>query len=183
MATYNVTSTAQLSKAIISQFEIVLNKVSDKVKERVDQSLEQYYDEYHPEEREQYTTYFYHRTNQLRKCCKISPIIKGLNNITVEIYLDVDSLSYTNKGADPWKTVVSADAGLHGGWDFMNPKNDDGSNKDVFYQIPFSSLNDDSDYEGTRIWHDPMEELLKGGKLRRYFLEEAKKLGLNIIAK
>jgi hypothetical protein len=183
MATYTVNSTDGLSKAIISQCEIMLNKVAVKVKERVDLALEQYYDEYHPEARSEYTTLYYHRTNQLRKCCKIKPIIKGLNNITVEIYLDVESLDYSAEGADHWKTVIAADAGLHGGFEFMNKKNDDGSNKEMFFQIPFSSLNEDSDYKGTRIWHDPMEELLNGGKLRQYFLEEARKLNLNIIAK
>jgi hypothetical protein len=178
MATYTVNSTAGLTKAIISQVEVILGRIADKVKERVDQEFETYYSEYSPEILYGMKTFYYDRTNQLRNCCKISPVVKGLNNITVTVYLDIDSLNYSTPGADAWKTVVAADAGLHGGWVVKHGV--------AIEQIPWDSLNENSDFsdtDGARIWHNPMKELLEGGKLRKYFLEEAKKMRLDIVAK
>lgn len=176
MATYTVNSASGLTKAIISQCEIMLNKVADKVKERVDQELETYYAEYSPEILYGMQTFWYDRTNQLRNCCKISPIVKGLNNITVTIYLDIDSLNYSTPGADAFKTVVAADHGLHGGWIINHGV--------AVEQVPWDEISGDyGDIDGAGIWSKPMKELLEGGKLRKYFLEEANKLGLNIIAK
>lgn len=176
MASYNVVSNErQLSQAIIAKFEVILNKVADKVKQRVDEEIETYYAEYSPEIMYGMKTFYYDRTNQLRDCCKIKPIVKGLNSITVEIYLDIDSLSYSTAGADPWKTVVSADSGLHGGWEVKYGV--------ATEQIPFGEIGDGSGYGETRIWHNPMSELLEGGKLKEMFLKYAKEFKLNLIAK
>lgn len=175
MATYTATSSTQLTKLIILQFEEILNKIADKVKLRVDEEIETYYAEYSPEILYGMQTFWYDRTNQLRNCCKIKPIVKGLNNITVEIYLDIDSLFYSTKGADPWKTVVSADSGLHGGWEVKYGV--------ATEQIPFSEIGDGSGFGDTRIWSNPMREFLEEGKLRELFIKYAKDYGLNLIAK
>lgn len=175
MATYIVKSLDQLTNVIIAKIEKLLDTVAEKVKERIDEELERYYDDYDPAWTSFTRKYFYNRTYQLRNACKISPINKGLNEMSVEIYIDVNSLNYSTPGADPWKTVVAANSGLHGGWVINNGKAD--------RQIPWEDLNDDSNYGNVRIWDTPMEELLDSRKLRDIFIDEAKKLGLNIIAK
>mgnify|MGYP002517229783 CR=1 FL=1 len=118
------------------------------------------------------TSWFYQRTDQLRNCCKIGkPKIVG-NTISIEIYLDIDSLQYDARGADPYKTVVAANAGLHGGWDVS-----------VMEQIPWGmiSSNDGAAYgNGTQIWKEPIEELFTKGKLIESFKRNAKARGLNL---
>jgi len=179
MATYNIKSLDQLTqitmKAVISKIEKLLDTVAKKVKERVDEEIEKYYNEYDPAwdtERR----YWYNRTEQLRNSCKISPIKKGANSLSVEIYIDIDGLNYSTPGADPWKTVIAADTGsLHGGWVIENGE--------AKYQVPFNQLNQYVDDNGVRIWSNPMNALLDNHGLRDIFIEEARKLGLNIVAK
>ena len=107
----------QFAKALEPKVVATLELVAEDVKKEIDKALEDYYDEYDPSIRASLTSFYYHRTDQLKNCCKIwQPKISG-NTISIEIYLDIDSLSYDTPGADPYKTVVAANAGLHGGWD------------------------------------------------------------------
>ena len=178
MATYTVKSLDQMTDIVILKIESILNKVADKVKARVDQELETYYAEYNPEIMYGMKTFYYDRTNQLRDCCKIKPIKKSGNNISIEIYLDIESLNYSTVGADPYKTVMAANSGLHGGWIVHHGV--------ATEQVPYSELGEGSNYGdvgGARIWANPMEEMFKGGKLREMFIKYAKESGLNLIAK
>ena len=118
--------------------------------------------------------YYTPRTDQLRNCCKISGIKKNGNKLNIEIYLDIDSLHYSTKGADPYKTVVAANAGLHGGWDINNMSSG---------QVPWSAISSNSGESygsGTQIWEEPMRELFDEGKLIALFKKHAKTHGLNI---
>ena len=155
-----------LSKALKPKIENILNLVAEDVKTEIDDKLNEYYKEYSP--------IHYARTNQLRNCCKIGEIKKNGNKISVEVFLDIKSLHYITKGSDPYKTVVSANSGLHGGYD---PDHID------YGQVPWSTIknNDGTKYgSGTRIWSEPMEELFDNGKLIELFKKSAKKYGLEI---
>ena len=160
------------AKALESKVVATLELVAEDVKKEIDKALQDCYDEYDPSVRASITSFYYHRTDQLKNCCKIGqPKVSG-NTISIEVYLDIDSLSYDTKGADPYKTVVSANSSLHGGWDVSTME-----------QIPWSviSSNDGTSYgSGTQIWEDPMRELFDGGKLITLFKKHAKQRGLNI---
>ena len=162
----------QFAEILKSQVVATLDLVAQDVKAEIDDALQRYYDEYDPEFGIMLTSLWYQRTYQLRNCCKISqPKIVG-NTVSIEIYLDIDDLSYSTKGADPFKTVVAANSSLHGGWDVSTME-----------QIPWNviSSNDGTSYgSGTQIWEDPMRELFDGGKLITLFKKHAKQRGLNI---
>lgn len=155
-----------LAKVLEPKIKATLELVAEDVKKEIDESLDEYYSEYSP--------IYYSRTDQLRDCCKIGKTKMNGNKLSIEVYLDVDSLHYTAKGADPYKTVVSAGAGLHGG---IDPANSHGG------QIPWDQIsnNDGSRHgSGTQIWEKPMQELIDNGKLIELFKKHAKARGLNI---
>lgn len=164
----------QFAEILKSQVVATLDLVAQDVKSEIDDALERYYDEYDPEFGIMLTSLWYQRTYQLRNCCKIGqPKIVG-NTVSIEIYLDIDDLSYSAKGADPFKTVVAANAGLHGGWNVDDLP---------LGQVPWSSIsgNDGTAYgSGTQIWEEPMKELFDNGKLVTLFKKCAKARGLNI---
>ena len=162
----------QFAKALEPKVVATLELVAEDVKKEIDKALEDYYDEYDPSIRASLTSFYYHRTDQLKNCCKIGqPKING-NTISIEIYLDVDSLSYDTPGADPYKTVVAANSSLHGGWDISTME-----------QIPWSVIsgNDGTSHgSGTQIWEEPIRELIDNGKLVTLFKKCAKQRGLNL---
>lgn len=166
----------QFAEVLKPKVVATLQLVAQDVKQEIDESLQRYYDEYEPEPDDPYgqayKQFWYHRTYQLLDCCVIgTPKIKG-NTISIEIYLDIDSLTYNTKGADPYKTVVAANAGLHGGF-----------NIETMYQVPWSIVesNNGTAYgNGTQIWEEPMKELFTKGKLIESFKRHAKARGLNI---
>ena len=162
----------QFAKALEPKVVATLELVAEDVKKEIDKALEDYYDEYDPSIRASLTSFYYHRTDQLKNCCKIGqPKING-NTMSIEIYLDVDSLSYDTHGADPYKTVVAANSSLHGGWDISTME-----------QIPWSVIsgNDGTSHgSGTQIWEEPIRELIDNGKLVTLFKKCAKQRGLNL---
>lgn len=162
----------QFAKALEQKVVATLELVAEDVKKEIDEALQRYYDEYDPTFGKMLTSWFYQRTDQLKNCCKIGqPKISG-NTISIEIYLDIDSLSYNTPGADPYKTVVAANSGLHGGLDVSTME-----------QIPWSVIsgNDGTSYgSGTQIWEEPIRELIDNGKLITLFKKCAKQHGLNI---
>ena len=166
----------QFAKALEPKVVATLELVAEDVKKEIDKAIDDYYDEYDPnpysEGRLAYKKYWYNRTYQLKDCCKIGkPKISG-NTISIEIYLDIDSLQYDAPGADPYKTVVAANSGLHGGWDVGEME-----------QIPWSMIsnNDGTSYgNGTQIWEEPIRELIDNGKLITLFKKCARQHGLNI---
>lgn len=169
-----VKNLGQFAKALEPKVIATLELVAQDVKAEIDDALQRYYDEYDPAFGKMLTSWFYQRTDQLKNCCKIGkPKIVG-NTISIEIYLDIDSLDYDTKGADPFKTVVSANAGLHGGWDVSNFASG---------QVTWGSIsdNDGSSWgSGTQIWEEPMQELFGNGKLITLFKKHAKARGLNL---
>ena len=161
----------ELKPKVIATLELV----AQDVKAEIDDALKRYYEEYDPTFGKLLTSLMYDRTDQLKNCCKISePKVVG-NTISIEIYLDIDSISYTKvKGSDPLKTVVAANAGLHGGWDVDNLP---------LGQISWGMIsdNDGTSYgNGTQIWEEPMRELFDDGKLVTIFKKHAKARGLNL---
>ena len=162
----------QFAKALEPKVVATLELVAEDVKKEIDETLQRYYDEYDPTFGKMLSSWFYQRTDQLKSCCKIGqPKISG-NTISIEIYLDIDSLSYNTPGADPYKTVVAANSGLHGGWDVSTME-----------QIPWSVIsgNDGTSYgSGTQIWEEPIRELIDNGKLITLFKKCAKQRGLNL---
>lgn len=155
-----------LAKALELKIKLILELVAEDVKKEIDDTLDEYYSEYSP--------IYYSRTDQLRDCCKIGKTKMNGNKISIEVYLDIDSLNYRTKGADAYKTVVAANAGLHGGFD---PSNTSAG------QVPWDviSSNDGSRHgSGTQIWEEPMQELIDNGKLVELFKKHAKAHGLNI---
>ena len=162
----------QFAKALEPKVVATLELVAEDVKKEIDEALQRYYDEYGPAFGKMLTSWFYQRTDQLKNCCKIGqPKISG-NTISIEIYLDIDSLSYNTPGADPYKTVVAANSGLHGGWDVSTME-----------QIPWSVIsgNDGTSHgSGTQIWEEPIRELIDNGKLITLFKKCAKQRGLNL---
>lgn len=162
----------QFAKALEPKVVATLELVAEDVKKEIDEALQRYYDEYDPSFGKMLTSWFYQRTDQLKNCCKIGqPKISG-NTISIEIYLDIDSLSYNTPGADPYKTVVAANSSLHGGWDVSTME-----------QIPWSVIsgNDGTSYgSGTQIWEEPIRELIDNGKLITLFKKCARQHGLNI---
>lgn len=164
------------AKALAPQVKQTLELVAEDVKKEIDEALQRYYDEYDPEydlSMDQYARHFwYNRTYQLLDCCKIGTLKVTGNTISIEIYLDIDSLDYQTSGADPYKTVVAANAGLHGGWDVG-----------VMEQVKWSQISGNSGQSfgnGTQIWEEPIKELIGNGKLIALFKKHAKQRGLNI---
>ena len=155
-----------LAKVLEPKIKATLELVAEDVKKEINDSLDEYYSEYSP--------IYYSRTDQLRDCCKIGKTKMNGNKISIEVYLDADSLNYRTKGADPYKTVVAANTGLHGGFDPSNTS---------VGQVPWDviSSNDGSRHgSGTQIWEEPMHELFDNGKLVELFKKHAKKHELNI---
>lgn len=155
-----------LLKAFEPKIKATLELVAEDVKKEIDDALDEYYSEYSP--------LYYSRTDQLRDCCKIGKTKMNGNKISIEVYLDVDSLNYRTKGTDPYKSLVSGNTGLHGGFD---PSNTSAG------QVPWDviSSNDGSRHgSGTQIWKEPMQELIDNGKLVELFKKHAKARGLNI---
>lgn len=161
-----INNSNQLFNALKLKILSLLELVADDVKREIDKSIQDYYDEYRP--------ICYERINQLKKCCKIGDANIVGNTISINVYLDVDSLSYGTKGADPYKTVVAANAGLHGGWNTSNLSSG---------QVPWSEISGntgESFGSGTQIWEEPMRELLDNNKLIEIFKKCAKQRGLTI---
>ena len=165
----------QFTKVLEPKVVATLELVAQDVKAEIDDAILRYYDEYDPTFGIMLTSLWYDRTDQLKNCCKIGkPKIVG-NTVSIEVYLDIDSISYTKvRGSDPYKTAVAANAGLHGGWEITDLP---------LGQVPWSeiSANDGTAYgSGTQIWEEPMRELFDGGKLVTLFKKCAKARGLNI---
>lgn len=154
----------QLAKILERKITAILELVVKDVKNEIDETLNEYCEEYSP--------IYYHRTDQLRNCCKIgSPKINN-GEISINVYLDIDSLKYKTRGADSYKTVVAADAGLHGGWSV-----DDLSKG----QVPWTDVGGNIGEKigsGVQIWEEPMEEIIDNGKLISMFKKHAKERGL-----
>lgn len=165
---------SQLAKALEPKIAATLELVAEDVKNEIDKYLQEYYDEYDPSERASFTELYYRRTEQLRNCCKIGkPVVNG-NTMSATVYLDVDSLKYDTSGADAYKTVRAADAGLHGGWDVSHLSSG---------QVSWTAISGsprESFGSGTQIWEEPMQELIDNGKLVTIFKKCAKQRGLNI---
>ncbi len=164
----------QLAKALESKMASILELVAEDVKHEVDDYLQDYYDEYDPAFGKLFSSWFYERTDQLRNCCKISKPKINNGKIGIEVYLDVNSLDYNTPGADPYKSLVAANSGLHGGF---NPSYIIGG------QVPWSAISGNTGDRfgtGTQIWKEPMEELINNGKLITIFKKCAKQRGLNI---
>lgn len=169
-----IKSLGQFAKALEPKIIATLESVAEDVKQEVDEYLQAYYDEYDPAFGKLLTSFFYQRTDQLRNCCKIGKPQISNGKISIEVYLDIDSLNYSTKGADPFKTVIAANAGLHGGWDVSNLSNG---------QIPWSAISGntgESFGSGTQIWEEPIKELIDNGKLITIFKKHAKARGLNL---
>ena len=165
---------SQLTKVLEPRITATLELVAEDVKSKIDKYLQEYYDEYDPSERASFTELYYRTTEQLRNCCKIGkPIVNG-NTISATVYLDVNSLKYDIPGADAYKTVRAADAGLHGGWDVSHL-----SSGQVSWAA-FSGSPRERFGSGTQIWEEPMQELIDNGKLIAIFKKCAKQRGLNI---
>lgn len=161
-------------KELTPQIKETLILVAEDVKKEIEKYLDNYYSEYDPSEHEinSIKGWYYNRTYQLLNCCEIgTPKING-NTISIEIYLDIDSLSYPAIGSDPYKTVVSANSGLHGGWDI-----------DTMKQVPWSYISGNSGAaygSGTQIWQEPIEELFDTNKIVEIFKKYARQRGLYI---
>lgn len=156
----------QFAKALEPKIIAILDLVAEDVKKEIDEALDEYCEEYSP--------VYYHRTDQLRNCCKIGKPYISNGNISVEVYLDIDSLKYNTPGADPYKTMVAADSGLHGGFDIENLS--DG-------QVPWAAISGNTGERfgsGTQIWEEPMQELIDNGKLIAMFKKHAQAYGLNL---
>ena len=157
----------ELVRDIQKYLNDLITLVAKDVEKEIDDALAEYYKEYHPKH--------YSRTNQLRNCLRMSkPQITG-NNVSIQVYLDIDSLHYSTPGADEYKTVVAADVGLHGGWDVYNQE-----------VVPWEEINPAThghlggQYSGTSIWTDPITEIIDKNKIEKWFLQHAKERGLNI---
>ena len=164
----------QLTKALEPKIIATLELVAEDVKQEIDEYLQQYYDEYDPAFGKLLTSLFYQRTDQLKNCCKISRPQINNGKISAKVYLDIDSLNYSTPEADSYKTVVAANAGLHGGWDISHLSSG---------QISWSAISGNTGERwgsGTQIWEEPMKELIDNGKLITIFKKCAKQRGLNI---
>lgn len=164
----------QFAKALEPKVIVTLEAVAEDVKREIDEYLQSYYDEYDPAFGKLLTSFFYQRTEQLRNCCKIGKPQISNGKVSIEVYLDINSLSYSTTGANPYKTVVAANAGLHGGLDISNFH--DG-------QISWSAISSNTGERfgsGTQIWEEPLKELIDNGKLITIFKKHAKERGLNL---
>jgi len=164
----------QFAKVLEPKIVSTLELVAEDVKHEIDDYLQQYYDEYDPAFGKLLTSWFYQRTDQLKNCCKIGKPKISNGKISIEVYLDIDSLDYNTPGADPYKSIISANSGLHGGWDVSNLASG---------QVSWDSIsgNDGTKWgSGTQIWEEPMRELIDNGKLVTIFKKCAKAHGLNL---
>lgn len=164
----------QFAKALEPKIVATLEAVAEDTKQEIDDYLQAYYDEYNPLMGGLLGKFFYQRTYQLRDCCKICKpkIVNG--KISIEVYLDIDSLNYNTPGADAFKTVVAANAGLHGGWDISNMQSG---------QVSWESISGNTGESwgsDTQIWEEPIRELIDNGKLITIFKKHAKARGLNL---
>lgn len=162
-----IKNVTQLSKALEPKIIAILDLVAEDVKKEIDEILDEYYEEYSP--------VYYHRTDQLRNCCKIGKPKISHGNISIEVYLDINSLKYSAQGADPYKTIRAADSGLHGGIDPSNPHSGQ-----VSWSIVEGGNIGDRHGSGTQVWSEPIKELIDNGKLVTIFKKCAKQRGLNI---
>lgn len=164
----------RLTKALEPKIIAILELAAEDTKKEIDEAIQEYYREYNPSVRASYTDFYYRRTEQLKNCCKVGkPVVNG-NTISATVYLDIDSLKYDTPGADAYKTVRAADAGLHGGWDVSNLQSG---------QVSWAAISGntgESFGSGTQIWEEPMQELIDNGKLVAIFKKYAKAQGLNI---
>ena len=164
----------QFAKALEPKIIATLEAVAEDTKQEIDEYLQAYYDEYDLLLGGLLGRFFYQRTYQLRDCCKIGKPKINNGKISIEVYLDIDSLDYNTSGADAFKTVVAANAGLHGGWDASNLQGG---------QVSWSSISGntgESFGSGTQIWEEPIKELIDNGKLVTIFKKHAKAHGLNL---
>lgn len=164
----------QFAKALEPKIIATLEAVAEDTKREIDDYLQAYYDEYDPAFGKSLSEFFYHRTKQLLNCCKMGKpqIING--KISIEVYLDINSLHYNSNGAVAYKTVYAANAGLHGGYNISDMKKG---------QIPWSKIHNQSVKRfgsGTQIWEEPMRELIDNGKLVTIFRKHAKARELNL---
>lgn len=160
--------------ALTPQITATLQMVAEDVKSEIDEAIQRYYDEYDPSFGTLLRSWFYQRTDQLRNCCKVGNVKVSGGAISIDVYLDIDSLSYATKGADPYKTVVAANAGLHGGWDISDLS---------MGQVPWSTIsgNDGTSHgSGTQIWEEPINDVFKSGDIIMLFKKHAMANGLNI---
>lgn len=163
-----------LAAALKPKILSLLDASAENAKQKIYDHLRQYYDEYDPSSRATHTDFYYRRTRQLRNCCKIGEPQVDSGKISIHVYLDTGALNYATEGADPYKTAVAANSGLHGGWDVSHLS--DG-------QVPWSAISGntgDMFGTGTRIWEEPMRELIEKGKLVAIFKKCARQRGLNI---
>lgn len=151
----------QLAKMLKPKISTTLELVEKKVKSEIDETLGEYYEEYSP--------IYYHRTNQLKNCCKIGKPKLHNGKVNIEVYLDINSLKYVNTGAEPYKTVVSAIAGLHGGWDTSDLSKG---------QVPWEKIS--SNLGKGFGSQEPMQELIDNEKLISMFKKHAQVCGLNL---
>ena len=152
-----------LERAIRKKLDDVLNDIAKDVQEEIQKALDSYYEEYDPS--------YYPRTNQLRDCCKIQKTGSG----KYCVYLDIDSLNYRTEGADAYKTVVAANSGLHGGYDYEKRK-----------IVPWTEISENVGKEagpGTQIWEGPMFTLLSEGEIINLFKKAAERHGLKLKTK
>lgn len=164
----------QFAKALEPKVIAILEAVAEDTKQEIDKYLQDYYDEYDPLFGGLLGRFFYQRTYQLRDCCKIRKPKISNGKISIEVYLDIDSLNYNTTGADAFKTVVAANSGLHGGWDISNLQSG---------QVSWSSINSNTGESwgsGTQIWEEPIKELIDNDKLITIFKKHAKARGLNL---
>lgn len=164
----------EFAQVLKPQVVSTLEKVANDVKKEIDKAINKYYSEYDPSTRQSFTDFYYKRTDQLRNCCKVGePKISG-NTISIEVYLDIDSINYESSGADAYKTVVAANAGLHGGWN---------TSSFASGQVTWGSISDNDGSRwgsGTQIWEEPVRELFDSGKLVDMFKRYARTYGLNV---
>lgn len=165
---------AQLVKALEPQITATLELVAEDTKQEIDKYLQKYYNEYNPSLGKSFRSHFYHRTYQLKNCCKIGKIHIDNSGVNIKVFLDIDSLHYNSKGAIAYKTIYAANAGLHGGYNINDMQRG---------QISWSKINNKHGKRfgsGTQIWEEPMQELIDNGKLIAIFKKCAKQRGLNI---
>lgn len=165
----------QLTKILEPKIRSTIELVAEDVKKEIDKYLQQYYDEYDPAFGKSLKSLFYQRTDQLKKCCKIGKSEISGGTVSIEVYLDIDSLHYSTTGADAYKTVVAANAGLHGGWNVSSLQSG---------QVSWSAISGntgESFGSGTQIWEEPMQELIHTGKLIVLFKQCAQKRGITLL--
>lgn len=158
----------ELTEQVIRHIEGIIQAVAEDVQDDIQKALGEYYAEYDPKR--------YKRVDHLKKCCVISDPRKTKDGISIDVYLDINSLQYSTKGADPYKTVVAADVGLHGGWDVFNEE-----------VVPWDDIKHKPEqktgsmYGGTSIWTDPVDKMIQDGSIAKWFKQHALERGLKLI--